>query len=230
MGKNIPIIIVLVLFVGSNAILYNYLNNGFFIDKKPETQIRELEKILVKLINDDQIAIQKAFDEKERRLRELNSQNIIGLSDAEKARLEAEKAALEEDMSALKQAEIESQNKILAAQQSAETSKYQMSELIEENNNLGADYTSLESQFDEYVTTLEDSAIINTESESEKSFVKSAFQQSRGLEYLQSFIDNSDTAIEAITNFIMNIGEEKTSQKGCFLVKLDYVYIFSLHF
>ncbi len=213
MIKNLPITIILALLVGGGFFVSNFLNDDYFIDKQPDTEVKELENIMFTLINDNKLAIEKRISETQKRLAEIENQDLKNLTDAQIASLQAEKDELEKRKQELLELENRAESEKLEAQQKEFSSEKQMSELIEENAKLGAEYSSLESHFDEYVSVLENSALGSSDSDEQKSFVRSAFQSNKGLEFLRTVVGSSQEERSSLSPSYW-IGLIQTGQKA----------------
>ena len=163
MGKNLPILIILIVFVSSNFFLYNYLNNGFFTDKQPETPKHEIKKIIFNLIALNEDAIRRQIEENEKRIRELSSLELKELDEAARLRVLAELEALERDKKSLLEAEQQSKMDILEAQEKARNTAKTISELQAINARLGVELENLKKEFNAYKTGLKDSELLNNE-------------------------------------------------------------------
>lgn len=189
-NSNIPIFAVLTLFIASNALLYQYLNDGYFIDKKPITPVVEVENVIFRLI--------KAHEDI------LNQRNAEILLEAERLRNRkltitdsAELKAIEEKLRTLELESIEvqelvrnSENEKKAAQRKAANNQLQLTELMKMNNQMGSQLDSVTSEFENYVETLHETLESNSFSEKDINTITIAFRNRRGLDYLDDLVGN----------------------------------------
>ncbi|MGL1894643.1 MAG: hypothetical protein OCD02_23685 [Spirochaetaceae bacterium] len=192
-NTNIPIFIVLTLFVASNAFLYTYLNNDYFIDKKPTIQEKEIENIIFKLIADhEQILIErnKQILLEAERLRNMRSTTT---DSAELKAIEDKLRALEEESKAVQDRVKNSENERRVAQKKSQNDQLQLSELMESNSRMGVELDQVNEEFTNYVSTLQDTLTSNSFSEKDINEINIAFRNRRGLLYLDDLVENIQT-------------------------------------
>lgn len=189
-NSNIPILLILTIFVASNAILYRYLNDGYFIDKKPDTQSVKRENVIFSLIGAHELVLAErnaAILAEAQRLRELKST----ITDTEELRkIEEQLRALEAESKAVLERVKNSENERKVAQKQSENDQVKLSDLLESNSQLGAALDEINEEFDTYVTTIKNSVVSNTSSNDEKESINSAFNNNRGLEYVNDLVGN----------------------------------------
>lgn len=189
-NSNIPILLILTIFVASNAILYRYLNDGYFIDKKPDTQSVKRENVIFSLIGAHELVLAErnaAILAEAQRLRELKSTITDSV---ELKKIEDKLKALEAESKAVLERVKNSENERRVAQKQSENDQVKLSDLLESNSQLGAALDEVNEEFDTYVTTIKNSVVSNTLSNDEKESINSAFNTNRGLEYVNDLVGN----------------------------------------
>lgn len=190
LNSNVPIFIILSIFVASNALLYRYLNNDYFVDKKATVEVEEGEKVIFKLISDHETILQernaKILSEAER----LRAQRERTTDLAELKAIEDKLRALEEEARRVQERVKSSENERNLAQRQLESDMMQLSELMESNKRVGAQLDSVTNEFENYVSTLEETLVSKSSSETEKSSISNAFDDKRGLNFLNNLVGN----------------------------------------
>lgn len=190
LNSNVPIFIILSVFVTSNALLYRYLNNDFFVDKKPTVETEEVEQIIFKLIQDHETILQernaKILSEAER----LRAQRERTTDLVELKAIEDKLRALEEEAKRVQERVRNSENERNLAQRQLESDMMQLSELMESNKRIGGQLDSVTNEFENYVSTLEETLVSKSDSEAEKNSISNAFDDRKGLNYLNNLVGN----------------------------------------
>lgn len=209
-NSNIPIFIILTLFVASNALLYRYLNNGYFIDKTPTVQNRNVENIIFSLIKDHEAVLEARNAEILRQAEELRNRRAT-VTDSEELRLIEEKLkALEAASKEVQDRVKSSENERKVAEKQAENNQLQVTELLASNSKMGAELDSINEEFNSYVATIKKTIIDKSLTETDKSGVNDEFRTKRGLDYVNNLIANIQDDKNSIVNDYKKILNERS--------------------
>lgn len=189
-NSNIPIFAILVIFIASNTLLYQYLNNDYFIDKKPLTEPTGIENVIFSLIAaHEQVLVDRnaaILLEAE----QLRNRKATITDSAELKAIEDRLRALENESEAVLKRVKNSEHERIIAEKKVENNQLQLTELLESNSRMGAELNNINEEFNTYVTTIEDTLISNSFSNVEKDRVNLAFKNRRGLNYLNNLVGN----------------------------------------
>lgn len=223
-SSNIPIFIVLTIFVASNALLYNYLNNDFFVDKKSTVEQEEVESVIFKLIADHETILQKRNAEILSEAQRLRDQKA-NITDSEELKaIEAKLKALEEEARRVQERVKNSENERDIAARQLESDMLQLSELMESNSRMGAQLDSITSEFDNYVTTLEETLVSKSVDDSERSKINRAFNNRRGLNFLNDLVGNIQANRTSLANEYINRMKTMSNEFNSGLKEIATVY------
>lgn len=189
-NSNFPIFVILSIFIASNALLYQYLNNGYFVDKTPTVEETEVENVIFKLIEDHERVLAERNEEILRQAEQLRNQKANITDSAELKAIEEKLKQLELEALAVQDRVKNSENERRVAERQAASDQMQLTELLEQNSRLGAEYDQMSEEFENYVTTIEETLIDNSFSERDINIIRTAFRQERGLTYLNDLVGN----------------------------------------
>lgn len=189
-NRNIPIFAILTIFVSSNAFLYRYLGNNYFVDKKPTVKELEVDSIIFKLIAEHEKVLQIRNNEILLEAERLKNQRA-NITDSEELKAIEEKLrALEEEARRVQDKVRSSESERDIAQRKSESDLLQLTELMESNSRMGAQLESISNEFENYVSTLENTLVSKSSSDVESESINKAFQNRKGLNYLNNLIGN----------------------------------------
>ncbi len=189
-NTNIPIFAILTIFIASNALLYQYLNDGYFIDKKPVTPVVEVENVIFRLIKAHEEVLNQRTAEILLEAERLRNRKLTITDSAELKAIEDKLRALEMESISVQELIRNSENEKKAAERKAANDQLQLTELMKSNNQMGTQLESITSEFENYVETLQDTLESNSFSEKDINTVKIAFRNKRGLNYLDDLVGN----------------------------------------
>lgn len=189
-NSNIPIFVILTIFIASNALLYTYLNDGYFIDKKPETPEIKVENVIFRLISAHEDVLNKRNAEILLEAERLRNRKLTVTDDAELRAIEEKLRALELESENVLEQVRNSENEKRAAERKARSNQLQLTELMEINSKMGAQLESVTEEFDNYVETLKNTLESNSFSEKDLRTISIAFRNRRGLYYLENLVGN----------------------------------------
>ncbi|QEN04261.1 hypothetical protein EW093_05955 [Thiospirochaeta perfilievii] len=189
-NTNIPIFIILTVFVASNALLYRYLNNGYFIDKTPKTQEVKVENVIFKLISAHERVLLKRNQEILLEAQRLRNQKLTITDSEELKAIEAKLKALELESQNVQELVRNSENEKRAAEKKAQNDQIQLTELMQSNSRMGAELENVTTEFEEYVETIKETLISNSFSEQDLNSIKIGFRNKKGLDYITDMVGN----------------------------------------
>lgn len=189
-NRNIPIFAILTIFIASNAFLYRYLNDGYFVDKTPTVEESEVDSVIFQLIAEHEKVLKERNDQILLEAERLKNQKA-SITDSDELRaIEAKLRALEEEARRVQDRVKSSENERDVAKRKSESDLLQISELMESNSRMGAQLESVTNEFETYVSTLENTLVSKSSSEIETDSINKAFKNKRGLNYLNNLIGN----------------------------------------
>lgn len=203
-SSNIPIIVILAIFVASNTLLYRYLNNDYFVDKKSTVEIDEVDSVIFKLIADHEEILQQRNAEILSEAERLRNQKEKTTDSEELKAIEAKLRALEEEARRVQERVKDSEYERNIAARQMESDLLQLSELMESNSRMGAQLEDVTNEFEHYVSTLEETVVSNSSSDLEKNSINEAFNNKRGLNYLTDLVGNIQGNRTALTQKYVN--------------------------
>ena len=189
-NKNIPIFAVLTIFIASNTLLYRYLNDGYFIDKKPSTEENDVENIIFSLISDNERILHERTQAILLEAKLLREQQATVTDSEELKAISAKLKALEDEAKSVEDRVKNSENERLIAERKSQNDVMKLTELLESNSRLGNQLDSVTNEFENYVSTLENTLQENSYSENEINGIITAFKQNKGLNYLNNLVGN----------------------------------------
>jgi len=197
-NSNIIIFIILTIFITSNAFLYRYLNNDYFIDKKPTVKEDQVENVIFSLIAAHEKVLLERNAEIEKEAEMLRNRKLTITDSAELKAIEEKLRSLELESQKVLDSVKNSENERAAAEKKAENNQLQLTELMKENSRMGAQLEGITKEFDNYVSTLADTLKENSFSEKDISSINAAFRKNRGLDYLNDLVGNIQSNRTAI--------------------------------